>query len=787
MMRSLSSGVAGLRAHQTKMDVIGTNIANVNTYGFKSSRVTFSDVYYQTLSSGSAPSDITGGTNPTQIGYGAAVATIDVMNTQSGLASTDRALDLYINGDGMVAVKDANGNLFYTRLGVTGFDAAGNLVDANGNFIMGFPMGADGNPVINPDGTVDVDNLSKISVDKDLLDQMTNISIGTTGEITGTLAGDTEISVSKKKPDWLIDVEIDPESNVVGDVKVVMEFITSTNSPMPADWITAIEAKTNSQISGKYKFAYDPDTKVITATSDQGNVLSGTYKKGATIDMTDASGKVMMTLTTDKYANPGTTPLADVDFSVKQMLAVEYNDKGGNRTRQDIEYDLVATEVTLGDIKLIIDPESAKEVTTLQLAYLTGNQFATGTDPWLLGATLDPNSSYSAKELKLAAGVSQTVAKSYSGNSFNNIMDSNAVEQIIKAINKPGQYKISTVDETPPTNGFRLVIRHSDGTEVKSEIVTKADDDVKFIVGSDTITVGKAQAEHFSATADADVGDLALSDKNVEALLKTLPIGSGYKIRVTEDTASPGSYQVDILDSASSVIASTASNIADGDEIKINGVTLGTLNASQFTSGTPSALGTVTRGIDVSNSNLASMTEKNVLQLQDETGAVLEEVLYNGSNTVKLGDLNIKVDRENLLKYFSDRNKLEANVVSMGEVSQQTTKDWLFDNAAANAQPGIGKVVNIGNIALAKIPNMVAMEQSGSSYFVTTANSGEAIFVRPGINGTGTLKSGYLEMSNVDVSKEFTDMITTQRGFQANTRIITVSDEMLNELVNLKR
>lgn len=784
MMRSLSSGVAGLRAHQTKMDVIGTNIANVNTYGFKSSRVTFSDVYYQTLSSGSAPSDLTGGTNPTQIGYGAAVATIDVMNTQSGLASTDRALDLYINGDGMVAVKDANGNLFYTRLGVTGFDGAGNLVDANGNFIMGFPM-KDGKPVINPDGTVDVDSLSKISVDKDLLDQMTNISIGTTGEITGTLAGDTEITVSKKKPDWLIDVEIDPESNVVGDVKVVMEFITSTNSPMPADWITAIEAKTNSQISGEYAFAYDPDTKVITATSSGGDVLTGTYKKGSTIDMTDASGKVMMTLTTDKYADPDKTitTLGDVNFTLKQMLAVEYNDKGGNRTRQEIEYDLVSTEVTLGDIKLIIDPESAKEVTTLQLAYDTGNAFAAGTGAWLLGAILDPNSGYSAQELKLAAGISQTIAKSYIGNAFLNFMDPDAVEKVIKAIDKPGQYKISTVDETPATNGFRFVIKHSDGTEVMSEIVTKADDDVKFTVGtpSSTIAVGTAQAGHFSATADTGVTALGLSDIRVKELLAKLPIGD-HKIRVVDPAVSGGSKAYDIL-----LDGTTVGNVDAGEDIVIDGVNLGPLNTTSMAVNTDHAIGKVERGVSVSNSNLASMTEKNMLQLQDENGNVLEEVLYNGGNTVKLGDLSIKVDRENLLDYFADRNKLEGSAESLGRVSQQPVKDWMFDNAAANAQPGIGKIVNIGNIALAKIPNMVAMEQSGNSYFVTTANSGEAIFVRPGVNGTGTLKSGYLEMSNVDVSKEFTDMITTQRGFQANTRIITVSDEMLNELVNLKR
>lgn len=301
MMRSLSSGVAGLRAHQTRMDVIGTNIANVNTYGFKTSRVTFADIYYQTLSGGSAPTNLTGGTNPTQIGYGSAVATIDVLNGQSGLGSTDRAMDIYISGDGMIAVKDASGNLMYTRLGVLGFDSEGNLVDANGNFVMGFPMDpTTGEPVVNPDGTCDIDNLSRIQVDKEMLDQMTDISIGTNGEIIGIMPSDTEISVSSKRPPWLVDVEIDPESNITGDVKVVLEYISTTNDNMAADWIKNLECEPNSRLEGRYLFAYDG--KMITATHETtGEVLRGEYRKNSTVELKNASGQTCISIETDAF------------------------------------------------------------------------------------------------------------------------------------------------------------------------------------------------------------------------------------------------------------------------------------------------------------------------------------------------------------------------------------------------------------------------------------------------------------------------------------------------------
>lgn len=137
MLRSMYSGVSGLKAHQTKMDVIGNNIANVNTYGFKSSRTTFSEVYYQTVRSASGATNNQGGMNANQIGYGVNVATIDVQHTRSGFQMTDNGMDVAIAGEGFFQVQDGDGNVFYTRAGMIRIDASGNLVDQNGNFVLG--------------------------------------------------------------------------------------------------------------------------------------------------------------------------------------------------------------------------------------------------------------------------------------------------------------------------------------------------------------------------------------------------------------------------------------------------------------------------------------------------------------------------------------------------------------------------------------------------------------------------------------------------------------------------
>lgn len=140
-MKALYSGVSGLRSHQTKMDVIGNNIANVNTYGFKSQRATFRDVYYQTIKSPSEGSAERGGTNSSQVGYGAQVGSIDTIHSLSGYSPTDSATDIYINGEGYFVVQNPSGDKLYTRLGALSFDSKGNLVDVNGSQVCGWNKG----------------------------------------------------------------------------------------------------------------------------------------------------------------------------------------------------------------------------------------------------------------------------------------------------------------------------------------------------------------------------------------------------------------------------------------------------------------------------------------------------------------------------------------------------------------------------------------------------------------------------------------------------------------------
>lgn len=147
MMRSMFSGVSGLKIHQTMMDVIGNNIANINTVGYKSSSVNFQSMLSQTIKGASTPSDNNGGSNPMQVGLGAKMSSIDFNYAQGNLQSTGKITDMAIQGEGFFILKSGLGT-YYTRAGNFAFDSIGNLVNpSDGSIIQGWLANSSG--VIN--------------------------------------------------------------------------------------------------------------------------------------------------------------------------------------------------------------------------------------------------------------------------------------------------------------------------------------------------------------------------------------------------------------------------------------------------------------------------------------------------------------------------------------------------------------------------------------------------------------------------------------------------------------
>jgi flagellar hook protein FlgE len=190
MLRSMFSAISGLRAHQTKMDVTGNNIANVNTVGFKGSQTVFQDTLSQVIRAGGAPAADRGGTNPAQVGLGVKVAATTTNWTQGATQSTGRSTDFMIEGDGFFVTRGSGGEQLFTRAGSFDFDGAGKLVTPDGSVLQGWM--ADANGVVNPNGPI-----GDLSVP---YGQIVAPKASAGGVIDGNLPSEAPITVP---PSWL--------------------------------------------------------------------------------------------------------------------------------------------------------------------------------------------------------------------------------------------------------------------------------------------------------------------------------------------------------------------------------------------------------------------------------------------------------------------------------------------------------------------------------------------------------------------------------------------------------
>lgn len=213
LINSLFSGVSGIKNHQSMLDVIGNNIANVNTIGFKGSRVTFSDTFNQFLTYGTNPTDSSGGTNTFQVGLGMKLASVDTNWNQGTFERTGITTDLALQGDGLF-VLEKNGETFYSRAGSFSFDANGQLVNSsNGAIVQG--------KVATDDGTIPSgNNLENIVLDTNLsvpAVATTEISWGGNLDSTASVTRSEEYNQSGKIDEDILVGESISETNTIYD------------------------------------------------------------------------------------------------------------------------------------------------------------------------------------------------------------------------------------------------------------------------------------------------------------------------------------------------------------------------------------------------------------------------------------------------------------------------------------------------------------------------------------------------------------------------------------------
>ncbi|MGL5269792.1 MAG: flagellar hook-basal body complex protein [Selenomonadaceae bacterium] len=703
MMRSLFSGVAGLKNHQTKMDVIGNNIANVNTTGFKSGRVTFQDTLNQTLTSASSASGTRGGTNPKQIGLGVGIGSIDTIFTNGSVQSTGKNTDLCISGSGFFVVNDGN-NRYYTRNGAFEFDEEGNYVmPGSGLKVQGWTGAADG--TINTTGAV-----ADIVVPSDTSMAATAT---TKAQYSKNLSADTgsttiaTMSLTLANGQTIVVPATNTESYAIGD------SISGT--------VTAVTAKLS-------------DGTVVNSKSATKNAspIAGTTINGMTVTLTD--GTIVTTNATSTLAakigsktasatvsgmtiglNAGTLSAATAGTSYKV---------GGTLTGTVTN----ATTVTLSDGSTITG-----------LSGLTAGATYTATVNSITGVTMSDGS---------------TVGTVGTGTfKLNSVLSSN-VESISNLTLADGS-TVTTVGSGTFTAGQAL------SSPVSSYTVTSGSNvfEIPSTDTTNTYTVGGA----LPATTISSIS-LTLKNGTVTSGLSGLSYANG------STTYAPITTTVTVYDSLGSkhsvplVLSKVAENIwsvslvpnqADGVTTKIDGATV------------TGSLGNLT--FDESTGKF-------------KTGSGYSLSLSNYTNGA--ADSTIALDFSSMTQYAGEST---AACTDYDGYAAGSLKSVSIDSAGVIT----GTFTNnekraLAQVAMAVFNNPAGLEKSGSSLYSESNNSGKVQIAT--VNGSGSsVTPSSLEMSNVDLSNEFSDMIITQRGFQSNSKIITVSDEMLETLIGMKR
>jgi flagellar hook protein FlgE len=249
MLRSMFAAVTGLRSHQAFMDVVGNNIANVNTTGYKSGTVLFEDLLSQELRGAGAPTATEGGTNPAQIGLGVRLAGVTTNFAQGATQLTGRSTDFAIQGDGFFIVQTGSGPA-YTRNGSFSLDANGSLVTVDGGFVQGWQ--ADQNGVVNTNASVSALKIPVGQVIKPVT--TTNMKIG------GNLPSDEAVAST-------VNAGINVYNSLGEPVALRAEFTKIANNPGEVNWEVRVYDAANNVISGPTAVTFD-----LTGALTSGNV-----------------------------------------------------------------------------------------------------------------------------------------------------------------------------------------------------------------------------------------------------------------------------------------------------------------------------------------------------------------------------------------------------------------------------------------------------------------------------------------------------------------------------------
>ncbi|EOI0515619.1 flagellar hook protein FlgE [Campylobacter coli] len=848
MMRSLWSGVSGLQAHQVAMDVEGNNISNVNTTGFKYSRADFGTMFSQTVKIATAPTDGRGGSNPLQIGLGVSVSSTTRIHSQGSVQTTDKNTDVAINGDGFFMVSDDGGLTRYlTRSGDFKLDAYGNFVNNAGFVVQGWNINWDTQSIdssrtpqnifIDPGMHIPAAKSTEVAIKANLnsglnignaarplyaLDSVHGFNKKTGETKDENDNGITQFYTTSKNSMEVTEKGVDAGSLFNGSGQglnlregqgIWMSFADSKFTTNGLN-ITGFDANNKANQQNVVFWGSENQKTRLDIT------LNGVAIQNADITSLDQAIAYINTFTNPQEGREGTGIVASKNANGTGIIFTNRNENGTtdnmkninlvvnqansagelwNATWQQGQNNFTFAEVNPnqnvstwtatgggGNLPNITGPTNAVVITAHKYTYSSspqnippmynpdgGAQFTDNdnnpntkpTDPasgnyWdALGGSLyntDVRVFRTTEDLRELLQRDARYGVDYNGNGAFATEDIN--QKVTITVSDDGRFTVSNAkqDSQIPANALQ------------NQAVTTTAKDLSFNVTAYTDALGKVSTnDAFTKIFKAFDGvQTAGSQKKESEQLKLSAFSAGLEIYdslgskhtlevqfVKQSTTQDGGNEWQMIirvpepaeinttgEGPNNIVVGTARFNNDGSLASYNPKTL---NFSPNNGAAPNQQIKLSFGTSGSNDGLVSSNSASTLTGQATDG-------YTSGN-LKPDAIRVD-DKGNILGEFTN-----------------------------------GKTFAVAKIAMASVANNSGLEEIGGNLFKVTANSGAIVVGEAGTGGRGEMKTSALEMSNVDLSRSLTELIIIQRGYQANSKTISTSDQMLQTLIQLKQ
>lgn len=843
-MRSLWSGVSGLQAHQVAMDVEGNNISNVNTTGFKYSRADFGTMFSQTVKIATAPTDGRGGSNPLQIGLGVSVSSTTRIHSQGSVQTTDKNTDVAINGDGFFMVSDDGGLTNYlTRSGDFKLDAYGNFVNNAGFVVQGWNINWDDQTIdssrtpqnifIDPGMHIPAAKSTEVAIKANL---NSGLNIGTSSRNLYALDSVHGWNTKTQRAEDENDTGTTQFYTTSKNAVEVTEKGVDAGSLFNANgtglnlrdgqgiWVSYADAKFTTATAGANGVFNENSQTTQQNVIFWGNkdnavnldiTLNGVNIQNANIRSLDEAIAYINTFTAPTDTRDGTGVKAvkkadgsgiefvndnadgttdnmkNIDLVVKQTntagerFRVTWNQQNQNFTAATVKANGNSAWITGGTaglteerVQIITAHKYVYSSTPVNIPPMYNPDGGPGYDPAnqnnpgtaennyfqaVQGGLLNTDSRTfrTTEDLRELLQRDARYGVDYDGSGGFEIDGRDVNEGVKVVVTENGNFAISNPNEIPQRPGF--VMPGAPGTQDNRTTHNMSFNITAYSNKQGTVSTNDAFTKIFKAFDGVLTvgGQIKESEQlKLSAFSAGLEIydslGSKHTLEVQfvkQSTTQDGGNEWQMIirvpepaeinttgEGPTNIIVGTARFNNDGS---LANYTPKTINFSPNNGAAPNQQIKLSFGTSGSNDGLVSSNSASTLTGQATDG-------YTSGN-LKPDAIRVD-DKGNILGEFTN-----------------------------------GKTFAVAKIAMASVANNSGLEEIGGNLFKVTANSGNIVVGEAGTGGRGEMKTAALEMSNVDLSRSLTELIIIQRGYQANSKTISTSDQMLQTLIQLKQ